>query len=68
MSVALENARLFEETQQRNAELATVNRISQVISTELDLDALIELIGEQMRTSFSADIVYVALHDPHRRT
>ena len=35
MSVALENARLFEETQQRNAELATVNRISQVISTEL---------------------------------
>ncbi|HEV8281671.1 MAG TPA: response regulator, partial [Candidatus Limnocylindrales bacterium] len=30
----------------------------------LDLAALIELVGEQMRQTFGADIVYVALHDP----
>ncbi len=70
LSVALENARLFDETQrllaetnQRATELATVNTVSQAIASELDLDALIELIGEQMRQTFNADIVYVALLD-----
>jgi PAS domain S-box-containing protein len=69
--VALENARLFEETkrlleesQRRAAELLTVNTVSQAIVSELDLDALIELIGEQTRKLFAAEIAYVALHDP----
>ena len=70
LSVALENVRLFDETNrllkesnQRAAELATVNTVSQALASELELDALIELIGEQMRQTFGADIVYVALHD-----
>jgi signal transduction histidine kinase/DNA-binding response OmpR family regulator/putative methionine-R-sulfoxide reductase with GAF domain len=70
MGVALENANLFletkrllEESQQRNAELAVINSVSRALSTKLDLDALIELVGEQMRQTFKADIVYVALHD-----
>jgi PAS domain S-box-containing protein len=70
MSVALENARLFNETQrllketdQRAAELATINTVSKALVGETDLDSLIPLIGEQMRTIFRADIVYVALLD-----
>jgi GAF domain-containing protein/DNA-binding response OmpR family regulator len=63
MGVALENARLFAETQQRAAELDTVNRVSQRLSGKLDLDALIELVGEQVRTVFKADMAYVALLD-----
>ena len=63
MSVALESARLFAETQQRAAELDTVNRVSQRLSGKLDLDALIELVGEQVRTVFKADMAYVALLD-----
>ena len=70
MSVALENARLFdetnrllEETQQQAAEMATVNTVGQAITSELELDALIELIGEQVRKIFAADIIYVALHN-----
>jgi PAS domain S-box-containing protein len=70
MSVALENARLFDETnrllgetQQRAAELATVNTVGQALTSELEMDALIELIGEQVRQIFSADITYVALYD-----
>ena len=47
LSVALENARLVEETRQRVAELATVNSVGQALSSQLDLDALIELVGEQ---------------------
>ncbi len=71
LSVALENVRLFDETQrllketeQRAAELATVNAVSQALAAELELNALIELTGEQVRQTFSADYVYVALYDP----
>ena len=63
MSVALENARLFDETQQRAAELDTVNTVSQQVAGKLDLNALIELVGEQSRQVFKADLAYVALLD-----
>jgi len=63
LSVALENVRLIDETRQRLAELATVNEVGQALASQLDLDTLIELVGEQMRRTFEADIVYVALHD-----
>ncbi len=70
MSVALENARLFNETtrllgitEQRATELQTVNRISQALVSQLEFDALIKLVGELMIETFSADIVYVAIHD-----
>jgi GAF domain-containing protein/DNA-binding response OmpR family regulator len=63
LSVALENVRLIEETRQRLAELATVNEVSQALTSQLDLDALLELVGEQMRRTFAADICYVAIHN-----
>ncbi len=63
MSIALENARLFDETQQRVADLATVNAVSTALAGELNLQALIDLIGEQIRAAFNADIAYVALLD-----
>ena len=68
MSVALENARLFDETQrllketeQRAAELATINTVSSALASELDIDPLIQLVGEKTRTALKADIAYVAL-------
>jgi PAS domain S-box-containing protein len=63
LSVALENARLVEETRLRVAELATVNSVGQALSSQLDLDALIQLVGEQVRETFDADVAYVALHN-----
>ncbi len=75
MSVALENARLFDETQhllketeQRAAELATINTVSTALAGELDLGTLIELIGEQVRHVFKANIAYVALLDEKSNT
>ena len=70
MSVALENARLFkktskllEETHQRATELDTVNRVSRALVKQLELDSLIELVGELMQETFKADIVYLCLYD-----
>jgi GAF domain-containing protein len=63
LSVALENARLFEETGRRAAELAIVNNVGQAIAEQLDLAALLERLGDELVRVFTADIVYVNLHD-----
>jgi signal transduction histidine kinase/CheY-like chemotaxis protein len=46
---------------ERAAELNTINRITNALSTQLDRDRLIQLVGEQVRELFKAPIVYVAL-------
>ncbi len=70
MSVALENARLFNETtrllaetEQRATELQTVNNISKAMVSQLEFDKLIEFVGDQMKETFRADIVYLAIHN-----
>ena len=65
-AVAMENARLFAESQQRAAELDTVNTVSQQLAGKLDVAALIQLVGEQITAVFNADIAYVALLDRER--
>lgn len=52
------------ESSQRSAELAMVNTISRALNAELELESLLELIGEQIRQIFAVDVVYVALYDP----
>jgi len=66
-TVAIENARLFAESQKRAAELATVNTVSQQLSGKLDVTALLEVVGDQVRRLFDADIAYVALLEPRER-
>ena len=63
-TVAIENARLFAESQQRAAELDTVNTVSQQLSGKLEVGALLELVGEEVRRLFNADVAYVALLEP----
>ncbi len=64
-TVAIENARLFAESEKRAAELATINTVSQQLAGKLDLAQLLDMVGEQIRTVFKADIAYVALYNPH---
>ena len=63
MSVALQNARLFNETQQRAAEMATVTKVSNALASQLDLDALVQMVGELMKELFQANIVFLAFLD-----
>jgi GAF domain-containing protein/CheY-like chemotaxis protein len=62
-AVAIENTRLYQAEQQRVAELTAINNVTSALASELDLHALISLVGEQIRTTFKADIAYVALLD-----
>jgi len=71
MSVAVENARLFDETthllseaKQRASELGTVNSISKALASQLDPDDLIKFVGDKLKDLFKANIVYLALLNP----
>lgn len=63
IALALDNARLYTETQRRVTELDALNRISQAVSSELELDTLLNIIGDQLRTIFDVQNVYIALYD-----
>ncbi len=69
-TIALDNAGAYRVINEREheirsqaAELATINRITQALSTQLDMDALIQLVGDQVRDLFRAPIAYVSLLD-----
>jgi GAF domain-containing protein/CheY-like chemotaxis protein/tetratricopeptide (TPR) repeat protein len=62
-SIAIENARLFAEAQKRATELATINTVSEQLARVTDQSKMLELVGEQIRQVFEADIAYVAIHD-----
>jgi PAS domain S-box-containing protein len=60
---AVENARLFDEAQQRLKEVSTINRISQALVSQLEPEALMELVGEKLRENFKVESIYIALLD-----
>ncbi len=71
MAVALENARLFDETQrllketeQRNAELAVINSVQQGIAGSLDFQGILDLAGDQVRVALKTGNLAIGWHDP----
>lgn len=67
VALALENARLFAQTQERATELATINEMSRIASSQLSLSSLIQSVGDQLERTFDASGVYVALYDANRQ-
>jgi signal transduction histidine kinase/putative methionine-R-sulfoxide reductase with GAF domain/FixJ family two-component response regulator len=75
LGVALENARLFGETQrllkqteQRNAELAVINSIQQGMASSLDFHAVVDLVGDRLRGVFASDNLAIVWRDPQSET
>src|SRR5262249_23248873 len=73
MSVALENARLFDETQrlfkeseQRAAELAIINRVQEGLAAQLDFRAIIDLVGDKIAEIFGTQDISISLYDKQR--
>ena len=70
MSVALENAGLFDETQnllreteQRNAELAIISSVQRGLASKLEFQSIIDLVGDQVHAITNAKSVSIALYD-----
>lgn len=69
-TIALDNAAAYRlinerehELRERAAELVTINRITQALSSQLEMERLIHLVGDQVRELFHAPIAYVSLLD-----
>jgi GAF domain-containing protein len=70
MSVALENARLFDQTQrllkvteQRAAELTLINSIQQGMASELKFQAIVDLVGDKLRALFNTGDLSIRWRD-----
>jgi PAS domain S-box-containing protein len=61
--VAIENARLFEETEERVRELAAITRFGEAISSTVLLDELFAIVGRELSAIFETDSYYVGLYD-----
>jgi GAF domain-containing protein len=71
MSVALENARLFDETQrllketeQRAAELAIINSVQQALAAELNMQGIYDAVGDKIREIFQQADIGIRIYDP----
>ncbi|MFI5134332.1 MAG: GAF domain-containing protein, partial [Chitinophagales bacterium] len=70
MSVALESARRFDETnrllketEQRNAELAVINSVQESLVAKMDIQGIYELVGEKIREIFDAQVIDIVMYD-----
>ncbi len=61
IAVTLENATLFQEIQERVAELTTVNVVSQTVSRAETLDDLFNIVSEQMTERFGVRQGYLRI-------
>src|SRR3569623_2019183 len=74
MGTALENARLFDETQrllkqteQRNAELAVINSIQQGMAGALDFQGIVELVGRKLGEVLGSQDMGIRWYDHDRK-
>lgn len=68
MSVALENARLFDETRLHGSQMATIAEIGRELSANLDLGAVLQIVANQVHTLFAARDTVLRLLQPNGRT
>jgi GAF domain-containing protein len=66
VALALESARLFEETRRRTEELALVNRIVSTAASSLDSHETLNVVAAELIDTFSLDHVGVALLNEER--
>jgi len=73
--IALENARLFAETQRllketevRANKLAIINSIQQGLASKLDVQSIYDLVGDHFRDFFNAQVVMISSYDQQSNT
>ncbi|MBI3764193.1 MAG: GAF domain-containing protein [Chloroflexi bacterium] len=62
-ALALQNARLFKQTERRAAQLSVLNEIGQTVSALLDIDSMLEVIYQQVQRTLPLDSFHVCLYD-----
>jgi GAF domain-containing protein/ActR/RegA family two-component response regulator len=67
-AISLQNARLFEQIQQRSEELQLINRVVSQVAASLDLKESLQIIANELGIAIKADSVGVALLNDDRIT
>ena len=57
------NSKLNQVLLQREAELAVINSVQMGLASKLDMQAIYELVGENIRETFNAQVVSIATYD-----
>ena len=66
VTVAIENARLYEEANKRAQRLSILNEIGREISALNDLPTLLETVYQQIGKTLPVDLFYIGMYDaPH---
>ena len=75
MGVALDNARLLGETKrllvetdERAAELAIINGVQEGLASQLEMQAMYDLVGDKIQEIFDAQVVDIGIYDWRRRS
>ncbi|HNC91875.1 MAG TPA: GAF domain-containing protein, partial [Anaerolineales bacterium] len=75
LGVALQNARLFDETQRllkitedRAAELAIINNVQQGLASKLNMQSIFDLVGDKIRDMFSSQTMVIGAFDHEKQT
>ena len=70
LGTALENARLFDETQRllseterRSNELAILNSVGEAMAKTLDVKTITRIVGDKVRDIFDSEVVGISLFD-----
>jgi GAF domain-containing protein len=66
-AIALENARLYDEAQNRILQLDTLNDLSSVLSSQLDPETVFETLYERVSILFSPAAFFVGLVDKEKQ-
>jgi GAF domain-containing protein len=65
-AIAVENARLFKETQDRAEELSVLNEMAREISAEMNINSIAETAYRYINRLIDTTNFYIALHDEHK--
>lgn len=65
-AIAVENARLFEETQERAEELSVLNEMARELSAEMNINSIAETAYRYINRLIDTTNFYIALYDEHK--
>ncbi|MCC6986172.1 MAG: GAF domain-containing protein, partial [Anaerolineales bacterium] len=68
MSVALESARLFDETQRNSNQMATIANVARELSSTLDMDSVVQIVAQNVHNLFDARDTILRLLDEDGQT
>ena len=61
-------AQLRQELAEREAELAIINSVQQALASRLEVQAIYDLVGDEIRDVFKAQVVMISTYDPQTDT